>query len=124
MHLDSQIIETLKQYTANLQHDLQLKLYHGTHAKRESLASMLAQVASVSDRIRFENAKTEFTVREGLTFEILKDGEKSGVLFSGIPGGQEFNSFILALLQAGGTAIKLDEAIQNRIRSIQTPTAV
>ena len=31
------------------------------------------------------------------------------LVFSGIPGGHEFNSLILAILQASGNDIKLDD---------------
>lgn len=97
---------------------VQLKLFHGEHPQRNNLIHMLEQIASVSPHIELIHAVTEVQVREGMTFEILADTEKTGILFSGIPWGQEFNSLVLALLQAGGTPVKLDEITQLRIRAI------
>ena len=82
---------------------------------------MLEQIASVSDKLSFFHSNTDASVREGLTFELIGDGEPTGVLFSGIPGGHEFASFILAILQAGGHTIKLDEGVQRQIRAIDRP---
>ena len=46
------------------------------------------------------------------------------VLYStGIPGGHEFNSFVLAILQLGGSDLKLDENIKSIISSIDEELA-
>ncbi|MGD7654629.1 MAG: thioredoxin family protein, partial [Verrucomicrobiales bacterium] len=117
--LDASILNTLGEYTKNLSRNVELRLLSGQHPKRAELAGMLQQVASVSDKLSYsEQQDTEISVREGLTFELLSDGERTGILFSGIPGGHEFNSFILAILQAGGTPVKLDEGLQRQVRGI------
>lgn len=119
MQLSQQILDTLKAYSEKLTRRIQLKLFDGPHPKRQELANMLKQVASVSDKIEFLTSETGFNVREGLTFEILSEGKSSGVRFSGIPGGHEFNSFVLALLQAGGIPVKLDEGIISQVASLE-----
>ncbi len=117
--LDQKILQTLAEYTKGLSRSVEMRLYAGSHARRAELVQMLTDVASVSDKLRFtEMGEGPIAVREGLTFELFVDGEASGVLFSGIPGGHEFNSFILALLQAGGTPLKLDAGLQQQIKSI------
>lgn len=116
--LDSQILSTLKEYSQRLTRPIQLKLFHGEHPKRSQLITLLEQVASVSDKIEFIYSKTDIPVREGLTFEILAENEKTGILFSGLPMGHEFNSFILAMLQAGGVPVKLDEGLIRQIAQI------
>jgi len=119
MTLDPQIIQTLKGYAAKLTRKVQLKLFDGEHAKRAELIDLLEQIAAISDKIEFTYSQTGFNVREGLTFEVLAEGESTGIRFSGIPGGHEFNSFILALLQAGGTPVRLDEGIQRQVAAIK-----
>lgn len=117
--LNDQILQTLREYTKHLSRTVELRLYAGQHEKRAELIRMLEGVASVSDKLSFRAVEDDtIAVREGLTFELVADSEPTGVLFSGIPGGHEFNSFILALLQAGGSAIKLDEGLQRQIRAI------
>jgi alkyl hydroperoxide reductase subunit F len=118
MILDESILQTVRAYAEKIQHPVGFKIYGGSHAKRGELSDMLEKVASVSENLSVQYSNTDASVREGLTFEITARGEPTGVLFSGIPGGHEFNSFILAMLQAGGHTIKLDEAVQRQIRAI------
>lgn len=121
MQLDPQILNTLRDYAQKITHPVQFKVYGGDHPKREALLRFLEQVSSVSNLLSVVHGKTEVAVREGLTFELLADGVKSGILFSGIPGGHEFNSFVLALLQVGGNGVKLDEGLQRQIQAIDEP---
>ena len=56
-----------------------------------------------------------------MSFKITTQNRDTGIVFSGIPGGHEFTSLILAILQAGGHALKLDEDIQQLVKHIQEP---
>ncbi len=117
--LDKNILDTLAEYTKNMSRSVELHLYAGAHPKRDELIAMLEGVASVSPKIAFSKVADEtVAVREGLTFELVVDEQESGVLFSGVPGGHEFNSFVLALLQAGGSEIKLDEGLKAQVKAI------
>lgn len=49
------------------------------------------------------------------------DGQYSGVKFSGVPGGHEFNSLILAIYNYAGPGQEVDTALKARIGSIQKP---
>ena len=117
--LDKTILNTLAEYTQQMTRSVELRLYAGSHSKRAELIQMLQEVASVSPKIEFRTYEdSTIAVREGLSFELVVDQQTSGVLFSGVPGGHEFNSFVLALLQAGGSEIKLDASLQAHIKSI------
>ncbi|MCB1171058.1 MAG: alkyl hydroperoxide reductase subunit F [Leptospiraceae bacterium] len=107
--LDNQIKEQLKEYFEKLQSNVTLELQNGEHQKRKELQSMLQDVASLSPRVDLQSADaSEENETDGLTFAVKADGEKTGIRFRGIPGGHEFNSFILAILQAGGVPVRLD----------------
>lgn len=55
-----------------------------------------------------------------LEFSLLKEGNDTGVKFQGIPGGHEFTSLLLAVLNADGKGKNLpDETIMRRIKGIQ-----
>ena len=55
-----------------------------------------------------------------LEFTLLKDDVETGIKFRGIPGGHEFTSLLLAVLNADGKGKNLpDEAIRRRIRALQ-----
>ena len=119
--LDAKTLEALRGYAQRIQHPVQIKLYNGAHPKRDDLIAFLKQVASVSDLISIDHSQTNVPVREGLTFELMSEGVPSGVFFSGIPGGHEFSSFVLALLQVGGNPIRLDAALQRQIQALNEP---
>ncbi|MDR2486834.1 MAG: FAD-dependent oxidoreductase [Clostridiales Family XIII bacterium] len=52
----------------------------------------------------------------------LPDGTDTGLAFHGVPGGHEFNSFVVGLYNAAGPGQPLDEDSLRRIRSIDEPT--
>ena len=52
---------------------------------------------------------------------LLKDGKKSGINFNGIPGGHEFNSFILAILGLAGMGKKLEGEQLTKVESVTKP---
>ena len=46
------------------------------------------------------------------------DGTYLGTAFHGVPGGHEFNSFIIAIYNAAGPGQAIDEGLLERIRNI------
>ena len=122
MQLDQAMLDTVRQYFAALSRDITLVLATGEHARRDELKTFLAQIASTSPRLSLiEQADAALT--SPVSFKLLADGTDTGIIFSGIPGGHEFSSLILAILQAGGSALKLDESIQTLIRAVRQPLA-
>ncbi|GAA0205739.1 alkyl hydroperoxide reductase subunit F [Kangiella japonica] len=116
--LNKQILEALKGYTADLQKTVTFVLQTGEHSKRDELKDFLQSFASVSDKVQFEERDLKGQVRSPISFLIEVDGENSGIQFSGIPSGHEFNSLVLAVLQAAGSPIKLDSSLQNMVKNI------
>jgi alkyl hydroperoxide reductase subunit F len=116
--LSNDILTALKGYTANMLKPLTLVLQIGEHAKRSELLEFLASVASTSDKISVEERDTDGYLRSPISFFLEVEGENTGINFSGIPSGHEFNSLILSILQSTGTALKLDETIQTFIGNL------
>ena len=116
--LTPELLNAVKSYTANLTDTVTLVLQTGDHSKRAELASFLTDFCSVSDKLQFEQ-RDEPSLRSAMSFLLEVNGKASGVQFSGIPGGHEFNSLVLAVLNAAGTPIKLDDSIQNIVKNIQ-----
>ena len=59
--------------------------------------------------------------KEGLehTISIVRnDGAEAGLYFHGVPGGHEFNSFILAMYNTAGPGQDVGEESEKRIRAI------
>ncbi len=119
MLLTKELLDAVKGYTANMNNAITLVLQQGEHAKRAELVEFLESLCSVSDQLKFE--ERDIQARSPISFSLERDGEPLHITFSGIPGGHEFNSLILAILQASGTALKLDDHIQKIIKRIDEP---
>ncbi|TXR54785.1 alkyl hydroperoxide reductase subunit F [Reinekea thalattae] len=119
--LTNDILSALKSYTANLSRSVSLVLNTGEHSKRAELVDFLQGFVSASDKLSFEERDISDVARSPITFQIEVDGQSTGILFSGIPGGHEFNSLVLAVLHADTEPQKLDENIKSLVRSISEP---
>lgn len=73
--------------------------YHPGHEQAQELIGYLKDVASCSDKLSCRMSETEKPVLE---FTLLKDDVETGIKFRGIPGGHEFTSLLLAVLNADG----------------------
>lgn len=116
--LDSNIIEQLRGIFGALENHFELRVV--ADEANEHAAEMKAFVedfCSASGQLSASFAES----RTGkLEFELLKNGEETGVKFRGIPNGHEFTSLIMAVVNADGKGKNLpDEAICRRIRSLK-----
>lgn len=118
--LNNELINALKTYTANMQHAVTLVLNTGEHPKRDELKQFLTQVVSVTDNLTLVE-QTSPELRSPISFGLQVDGKFNGVFFSGIPGGHEFSSLVLAILHSSGTNLKLDQTIQSLIKGVSKP---
>jgi alkyl hydroperoxide reductase subunit F len=60
---------------------------------------MLRSISSTSPRLEL---KASYENSAHPQFKIFKDGKPTGITFSGIPGGHEFTSLIVAILNTDG----------------------
>lgn len=87
------------------------------HESRKELLELLNDVASCSDKITVQVADGE-----GLEFSLLKNGEKTGIKFRGVPNGHEFTSLLLVILNSDGKGKNIpDESICNRVKALNGP---
>jgi alkyl hydroperoxide reductase subunit F len=114
-----EIKQALSGYFAAMQLPITLVLQTGEHAKRTELAGFLADIAAISGNVNFE--ERDSGLRSPVSFTLEADGQPTGIVFSGIPGGHEFNSLILAILHASGSDMKLDDSVRNLIRQVNKP---
>ena len=94
--LTKEILQALKSYAESMQKNLTFVVQTGEHSKREELVTFLSDIASVSEKLNVEERDTNGELRSAISFLLEADGEDTGIRFSGIPGGHEFNSLVLA----------------------------
>lgn len=116
--LDANILEQLKTVYSSLENDITLVLYKSSHEKQNELSEMAKQIASTSPKISFKEISEESAVPM-LALEYT--GKSTGVTFKGIPGGHEFTSLVLAILNADGKGRLPDEAILKRVKRLKGP---
>lgn len=116
--LTKDILNALKGYTANMQTTVTFVLQTGEHDKKAELTQFLEDISSVSDKLSLAHRDWSQKLRSPISFALEVDGVDSGIRFSGIPSGHEFNSLILAILHASGTDMKLDDSIKTLLGNI------
>ena len=109
VELSEDIRASISVYANKMLHEVKLVLNTVNHKKRPELSNFLASVASASNNIVFEERDIGELVKGPISFIIETNKGATGITFSGIPSGHEFNSLILAILQSGGVEIKLDQ---------------
>ncbi|MBV1909557.1 MAG: alkyl hydroperoxide reductase subunit F [Kangiellaceae bacterium] len=119
--LTKEILNTLTSYTSKMQKTVSFVVQQGEHPKRDELIRFLQQISDVSDHLSIKEQSRPNELRSPISFLLEVDGEDSGIRFSGIPAGHEFNSLILAILHASGTALELDESLQSLLSNIKQP---
>ena len=93
-------------------------LFRSDDAKQAELRELLADVAACSEKLTLtEVAETV----PGVQFDILRDGKATGIRFRGVPGGHEFTSLIVALLNTDGKGKLPDEGVRRRVRALKGP---
>lgn len=113
--LDNETKEQLQQYLALLESEIVFSASLDESDDSKKVQEFLTEVAEMDAKITIEGKSLIRTP----SFEInRKDAEASGIIFAGLPMGHEFTSFILALLQVGGRAPKIDDNVAQQIKSI------
>ena len=112
--LDQDIIEQLKSAFASLEKNIELHYTESTHADQSQLLEMLEGLTKASDKISIQSVKNENSDQTP-RFTLVHDKKPSGIFFKGIPGGHEFTSLILAILNTDGKGKLPDQILIQRI---------
>lgn len=115
MILDADIKAQLNQYLQLLENDVLLKVSAGSDQLSKDMLDLVDELATMSSKIKVEKTTLERTP----SFSVNRPGEDTGITFSGLPFGHEFTSFILALLQVGGRAPKVDQKLIDQVKNIK-----
>ena len=116
--IDSQLIAQLEEVFTRLEAPVHLVYRPSSHAKQAELQTMLEQVAETSKNVVARQDGEESPVPH---FHLETDAGPTGVAFTGIPGGHEFTSLVLAILHTDGKGKLPDEALVRRIRRLKGP---
>lgn len=94
-----------------------LRLYKdNTEVSREN-EKIIRELAGLSDKVSYE-IKDAVPGKEHAISILNAEGEEAGLYFHGVPGGHEFNSFILAMYNTAGPGQDVGAELQKKIESI------
>lgn len=86
-------------------------------SKGREMKEFISDLCSTSPLLSYSVVETD---KAEATFSIFHGGEPTRITFKGIPGGHEFNSLLLAVLNSDGKGKNLpDETVIRRIRAIK-----
>ena len=132
--LDLEVIEQLKGVFSKLEQPVTLRVRQSAHADQEQLRELLTDLARASDKIRIIESESESESDEASPAPLLeittdaqgeaRGGKPAAVAFRGVPGGHEFSSLVLAILNADGKGKLPDAGITSRIRGLKGPVRV
>jgi thioredoxin reductase (NADPH) len=87
----------------------------------EELRRFTEELAGMTDKLGVKELSGDHTPSVGL---YLEDGTYRGIAFHGVPGGHEFNSFVIGLYNAAGPGQTLEADVEQAIRAIGGPVSM
>ncbi|WP_042268437.1 alkyl hydroperoxide reductase subunit F [Paraburkholderia heleia] len=117
--LDANLKDQLKSYLEKVTQSIEIVAYLDESEKSQELQQLLQDIASLSDRITYEERRGA-AAGDARTpsFDIKRANSDVKVTFAGIPMGHEFTSLVLALLQVGGHPVKLENETIEQVKAL------
>lgn len=122
--LDDGIRAQLASLFGRLENHLELRVYRDARPVSEELARMMKETTELSDKISFKVVAVHEDVEAVPLSErpVVKaldaSGQATGVGFHGVPGGQEFQSFVIGLYNAAGPGQAISAQLNKRIQRL------
>lgn len=115
--IDDNIKESLKPVFEKFENSITVKVNLNNTAFSNELKGFSEEFSKLCDKIKF--VYEEISDDEPSSMMIYDvNGEYTGIRYCAVPGGHEFNSFIIALYNAAGPGQPIDSKIKGKIESI------
>lgn len=115
--LDDDTRGALKPVLDRFEKPITLRLYKDDSELSYENEKLLKELASLSDKVSYEMKNAEPGLEHTISI-VRNDGTEAGLYFHGVPGGHEFNSFILAMYNTAGPGQDIGEDNEKRIAAI------
>jgi len=102
----------------NFRKEITLKLFLDDRKISAQVEAFAKEITDLSDTLKYEIVSEEKKDTECPSIELWTKEGFSGLAFHGVPGGHEFNSFVIALYNVAGAGQKIDDATNARIKKI------
>jgi thioredoxin reductase (NADPH) len=103
---------------------LTLRLSLDDRPVSEELRHFAEELAGMTDKLTVETLPPPAASHPPCVRLCLPDGTDTGLAFHGVPGGHEFNSFVIGLYNAAGPGQALDPEAVETLASIRHPVSL
>lgn len=120
--ISDEIKQQLSGVFAKFKTKVKLKAWLDDSALADEMVGFLREIDSLTDKISWEKANISKAEDSRIlpSIELCReDGSSSGIQFHGVPGGHEFNSFIIALYNVAGPGQELDSDTEEKLKNIR-----
>ena len=91
----------------------------------EELRRFMEELSGMTDKLRLDILPVDSSGKDTpWTGLYLEDGTYRGIAFHGVPGGHEFNSFVVGLYNAAGPGQALDPDLAAALAAVQAPVSM
>ncbi|QFY63561.1 alkyl hydroperoxide reductase subunit F (plasmid) [Rhizobium grahamii] len=116
--LDEALKSQLKSYLERVVRPIEIVASLDDSAKSRELSELLNALVSLCDKISVTELHGQN--ERAPSFALTSPGHDINLRFAGIPMGHEFTSLVLALLQVGGHPPRVEQAIADQIKDLDT----
>lgn len=116
--LDDNMKEALAPVFARFENPITLRLYTDDSKMTAENKEILEELSGMTDKIKAEFVPAPHEELAHTIAILDKEGTSLGMRFHGVPGGHEFNSFVLAMYNAAGPGQDVGSDMEKRIASI------
>lgn len=123
--ISDDIKQQLSGVFAKFETKVKLKAWLDDSALADEMVGFLREIDSLTDKISWEKSNISKAEDSRIlpSIELCReDGSSSGIQFHGVPGGHEFNSFIIALYNVAGPGQELDSDTEEKLKNIREKT--
>lgn len=117
--LDASIRSQLSEVFSALTNEVTLEVSPSDHEDQGSLLDLLQEVSESSEKVKVIRLASPSSPTP--TFTVSGAQSQAAIRFRGIPGGHEFSSLVLSILQVDGKSKRPDSGIISRIRALKGP---
>ena len=107
-----------------MEHPVLLRMFLDDRHISEELKDYMEGLAGLTDKISSEIV-TDTSGEELPCVKICRhDGRETGIAFHGVPGGHEFNSFVLGIYNSSGRGQQISSETEEKIKDIASPVHI
>lgn len=122
--LSDTVREQLEGIFAKFSQPVMLKAWLNEEPLSGEITGFLRELEGMTDMLTWEEAKDAENAESRILPSIevcYPDGVSSGIEFHGVPGGHEFNSFIIALYNVAGPGQEIRQEIREQLEALDHP---